>query len=247
MHRAVQILGVRVSARTMAETVEEALILVARKRGQIVTANAEIIYTAYRQPEFMAILHAAELVTADGMGVVLASRLLGDPVPERVSGYDLLHELARRAADLGLRVYLLGGKSGVAEKAADKLKALYPGINIVGTRHGYFADGESRAVIDGINSCATDLLLAALGMRGDYWLAEHKDALACAMMQVGGSFDVLAGHAARAPLYLQRAGLEWAYRLYKEPWRYKRMLSLPQFLAAVVGERCRRQQRREKP
>ncbi|MBS3938243.1 MAG: WecB/TagA/CpsF family glycosyltransferase [Peptococcaceae bacterium] len=247
MHRAVQILGVRVSARTMAETVEEALSLIAKRRGQIVTANAEIIYTAYRQPEFMATLHAAELVTADGMGVVLASRLLGDPVPERVSGYDLLHELAGRAADLGLRVYLLGGKSGVAEKAADKLKALYPGLNIVGTRHGYFADGESRAVISEINACAPDMLVAALGLRGDFWLAEHKEALSCAALQVGGSFDVLAGHAVRAPLFLQRTGFEWAYRLYKEPWRYKRMLTLPKFMVAVIGELCRRQERKEKP
>ncbi|MBS3873792.1 MAG: WecB/TagA/CpsF family glycosyltransferase [Firmicutes bacterium] len=246
MGQTVTILGVEVSSRTMAETVEEALRLMACRRGQIVTANAEILYTAHRDKDFYAVLREAELITADGMGAVLAARLLGHPVPERVSGYDLLLQLAGRAAERGLRVFLLGGKPGVAEKAALKLRALYPGLQIAGTRHGYFTDSEVTAVISEVTASSPDLLLAALGLRGEFLLARHKDALHCASMQVGGSFDVLAGVAERAPLYLQRAGLEWAFRLYKEPWRYKRMLSLPKFIVTVLLTRSQRQEREVK-
>jgi len=240
MGQTVNILGVEVSSRTMAETVQEALRLISCRRGQIVTANAEILYTAHREKDFMAVLCQAELITADGMGAVLASRLLGDPVPERVSGYDLLHHLAAAAAKRGLRLFLLGGKPGVAERAAEKLKALYPGLQIAGTRHGYFKDSEVASILREVSTSSPDLLLAALGMRGEFLLAAHKDALGCASMQVGGSFDVLAGVAQRAPQFLQRAGLEWAFRLYKEPWRYKRMLSLPKFMAAVLLTRSQR-------
>jgi len=242
----VKILGVKVSSLSMAETVEAVLSLIEKRRGQVVTANAEILYTAHREPSFKKVLLGAELVTADGMGVVLASKILGSPVPERVSGYDLLHAIAKRAAELGLRIYLLGGKAGVAERAAEKLRMLYPGLIVAGTGHGYFADGESQAVIKAINAQKTDFLFVALGLRGDYWLAAHKQQVECASMQVGGSFDVLAGLAVRAPLVFQKTGLEWAYRLYKEPWRYKRMLSLPKFVLAVLAE-CFRGERKVKP
>jgi len=239
MERFAKILGIKVAALSMAETVVAVLSLIGQRRGQVVTANAEILYTAHSEPEFKKILLESELVTADGMGVVLASKILGNPVPERVSGYDLLHAVAKQAALSGLRIYLLGGKQGVAEKAAEELCRLYPGLVVAGTAHGYFADGESQAVISAINAQKTDFLLAALGIRGDYWLATHKAQIECASMQVGGSFDVLAGLAVRAPLIFQRTGLEWAYRLYQEPWRYKRMLSLPKFVLAVLAERLR--------
>ena len=221
----------------MQQTVASALELIRARRGHIITANAEILYAAKSDAALDRILREADLVTADGMGVVLASRILGTPLPERVSGYDLLHRIAQQASQTGLRLFLLGAAPGVAEAAAAKLQRLYPGLLIADTYHGFFKEDESVEVAQRVKSSNADFLFVAMGLGGEAWIYSHKRELNCPAMQVGGSFDILAGIATRAPRWMQKSGLEWAHRLYKEPKRFKRMLSLPKFVVAVVAER----------
>jgi len=233
----VNILSYPIAKLTMPEAVSHILQLIRERRGHIITANAEILYAARCDATLDGVIRAAHLVTADGMGVVLASRILGDPLPERVSGYDLLHAIAQQSSQLGLGLFLLGAAPGVAETAAAKLMLLYRHLKISGTHHGFFNDSESADVVQKIRSANTDFLFVAMGVQGEKWIARYKEDLGCPAMQVGGSFDILAGIATRAPRWMQRAGLEWAHRLYKEPKRFRRMLSLPKFVAAVLVER----------
>jgi len=235
METGVDVLGFKIAPLTLVEAVTGALGLVAHRRGQIVTANAEILYTAATDARLGEVVHQAELVIADGMGVVLAARLTGQDLPERVSGYDLLYALCQSAAASGLKVYLLGGELGVAEAAAARLKKHYPELSVAGAHHGYFKDNESETIISLLNVACPDFLFVALGIRGERWIYDHKALLPCPAMQVGGSFDILAGRAVRAPRWMQRSGLEWAYRLYKEPKRLKRILALPLFVWKVLA------------
>jgi len=234
-----KILSYPVAQLTMPEALHRISELINKRYGHVITANAEILYAARHDPELDAIVRAAELVTADGMGVVLAGRILGQPLPERVSGYDLLHALAQKAAHKGYKLYLLGAAPGVAEEAAAKLQTLYPGLKIAGTQHGFFKKEESAHIVNNIKESRTDFLFVAMGPRGENWIYSHKHELGCPAMQVGGSLDIIVGKATRAPRWMQQTGLEWAYRLYKEPHRYKRMLNLPKFMLAVLAERLR--------
>lgn len=237
MTQTAKVLSYEVAKLTLPEAVSAILGLVGQRRGHIITANAEILYSARLDPQLDQVVREADLVTADGMGVVLASHILGEPLPERVSGYDLLQALAAHAAQHNLRLYLLGAAPGIAERAATKLQTLYPGLRIAGTHHGFFADAESEALVERVTESGADMLFVALGLRGEFWIARHKHKLNCPAMQVGGSFDILAGLVTRAPRWMQRFGLEWAHRLYKEPKRFKRMLSLPKFMLAVLSQR----------
>ena len=208
-------------------------------QGQIVTANAEILYAASRQHELGDILRKCEMITADGMGVVLATRLLGQPVPERVSGVELLHGVCQRLALDGKSIFLLGSSPGVAEKAAAELLSLYPGLQIAGISHGFFAESDADSVVQRIKETQPDFLAVAMGPRQEYWISRHRSQLPCPAMGVGGSFDVIAGVTRRAPPWMQRAGLEWFYRLLKEPKRFWRMWALPKFVLAVLKQRTR--------
>lgn len=231
------ILSYPVAKLSLDETIAEILMLIEQRRGHIITANAEILYAAQSDKVLDALLRCADIITADGMGVVLASRILGEPVTERVSGYDLLHALAAVAQEKGLRLFLLGAAPGIAERAAERLRSQYPGVIIAGTHHGFFTESESQDIALLVRSSGADFLFAAMGPRGEAWIAQHIDVINCPAMQVGGSFDILAGISTRAPQWMQRSGLEWAYRLYQEPYRYKRMLNLPKFMLAVLAER----------
>ncbi|MDP3488442.1 MAG: WecB/TagA/CpsF family glycosyltransferase [Bacillota bacterium] len=233
----VNILSYPVAKLTMQQTVASVFELIHARKGHIITANAEILYAAKFDAALDGVIRAADLVTADGMGVVLASRILGTPLPERVSGYDLLHAIARQASQTNLGIFLLGAAPGVAEAAAAKLQTLYPSLTITGTYHGFFKEEESVDVVERVKLSNADFLFVAMGLGGEAWIYRHKQELNCPAMQVGGSFDILAGIATRAPRWMQKSGLEWAHRLYKEPKRYRRMLSLPKFVLAVVAER----------
>ncbi|MBS3986035.1 MAG: WecB/TagA/CpsF family glycosyltransferase [Selenomonadales bacterium] len=234
MNSGVDVLGFKIAPLTLTAAVTQVENLIAHRRGQIVTANAEILYAAATDQALGEVVHQAELVIADGMGVVLAARLTRQELPERVSGYDLLHALCQSAAARALSVYLLGGEPSVAEAAAARLKELYPSLTVAGTHHGYFADNESEAVISALKSARPDFLFVALGLRGEHWIYNYKAQLPCPAMQVGGSFDILAGRAVRAPRWMQRSGLEWAYRVYKEPKRLRRIFALPLFVLKVL-------------
>ncbi len=177
----------------------------------------------------------ADLVTADGTGLIWASRLLGDPLPGRVTGIDLLERFCERAASKGYRLFLVGAKPGVAFRAACKLQERYAGLQIVGTRDGYFSAAEEAALIEEIRRAAPDLLLVGMGVpRQERWMLQHQNLLDVpVVMGVGGSFDVLSGQLPRAPITWQRWGLEWLWRALREPHRFWRARVIPLFLAKI--------------
>jgi N-acetylglucosaminyldiphosphoundecaprenol N-acetyl-beta-D-mannosaminyltransferase len=190
----------------------------------VVTANLNYAMLTDRHADLRAINAAAALVLADGMPLVWASRRLGTPVPERVAGADLIFGLADLAARRGYGVFLLGGAPGVAEAAARNLEARAPGLRVVGAHappFGELSDAETAELVARVRAARPDLLLVALGQpKGERWIARHHRALGVPVsIQVGAALDFAAGRARRAPIWLQRAGLEWAYRLAREPAR----------------------------
>ncbi|MEL7568059.1 MAG: WecB/TagA/CpsF family glycosyltransferase [Dehalobacterium sp.] len=202
----------------------------------IITLNAEIIYQAQFNQSLKELINSADLITPDGAGIVWAAGYLGEPVPERVTGIDLMLELCKQAHHNGWKIFLLGGSPGVADEAADNLQAQYPNINIVGTHHGYFNEAEEGRVLELVRQADPDLLFVALGApHQEFWIREHKEELPVKIaVGVGGSFDVVSGRVKRAPVWMQKLKLEWLARLIKEPWRFKRMLSLPKFVLMVI-------------
>ncbi|MDT3700212.1 MAG: WecB/TagA/CpsF family glycosyltransferase [Thermincola sp.] len=234
----VPILGIEIDNLNLAEVVGRINDLVQQRRPSlIVTANPEIIMRARQDRSFANCLKAAEVVTADGIGLIIAAELLGTPLKERVTGIDLITELFRESQSKNYRFYFVGAKPGIAEKAALNIREKFPQIEIVGVRHGYFQDDS--AIISDILDKKPDILLAALGMgKQESWVRERViPAGVPVSIGVGGSFDVFAGEAKRAPRWMQRAGVEWLYRLFKQPSRFWRMLELPKFLTAVIYSR----------
>jgi N-acetylglucosaminyldiphosphoundecaprenol N-acetyl-beta-D-mannosaminyltransferase len=207
----------------------------------IITANVEMVMRARHDDDVRDVLERAALVVADGVGVVWGSRQLGRPLPSRVPGIDLAARLCLEAARRRWRVFLLGGRPGVAAGAADRLRVWYPGIDVVGTRDGYFAADADGVVVGAIREAGPTLLLAGLGApRQERWLARHLDALGVPIaMGIGGALDVWTGQARRAPRIWQTLGLEWCYRLVREPRRFGRQLAIPHFMAIVYGIRLR--------
>ncbi len=243
----VNILGVNVDKVTHDEAVDKVMSMLGENGNHAVfTPNSEIILAAYHDPEFCALLNSAELLTADGIGVVYASRILKNPVPERVAGYDVACGVIDKIAQTGHRLYMFGGKPGVAEKAKENLAAKYPFLNIVGMHNGYFGPEEVDGIVEDINNSGADLLFVCLGApTQEKWICANRDRLNChVMMGIGGSLDVFAGTAERAPEFWCKYGLEWLYRLIKEPWRFKRMMALPKFGFTVLfkGKRYKKGQ-----
>ena len=171
----------------------------------------------------------------DGAGTVWAAHHLGHEMPERVAGYDLAQQLLKRAPEKDRRVFFFGSAPGVAEKAKQKAEAVYPGIRVVGTRNGYFSEADEQEIIREIRAAKPDLLLAALGVpKQEKWLKKHKDELEVPVsIGVGGTLDVMAGTAKRAPLWVQKAKLEWLFRGLLQPKRAGRLLALPKFVFRV--------------
>lgn len=242
------ILGAKISDMDMVETVcaMAAYIDVGRQEDtdrlhHVVTLNAEILYRAQTEPKLLDVINSAELVTADGTGIVLAAdRLCGQKI-ERVTGIDLMTELCKRSASCGWKVYLLGAAPGVAETAAKNLMEQYD-TQVCGWHDGYFTPDEQAWVIGEINEKKPDILFVALGApRQEFWISENRSKLRVPLaIGVGGCFDVISGNLQRAPKFFQKMGIEWLWRLIKEPWRYKRMLALPKFVLLVNREARRK-------
>jgi N-acetylglucosaminyldiphosphoundecaprenol N-acetyl-beta-D-mannosaminyltransferase len=230
--QAADILGVRVDACTLEEAVERIASMVSSPGyHQVVTANAEMLWRSWHEPEFARILAGAALVTADGVGVLWAARRLGQPPLHQVTGIDLVPALARRGAEEGWRFFLYGAQPGVAEAAAERLAGAHPGLQVVGVAHGYQTPDGEEGVRRAIRLGRPHVLLVALGSpRQEYWIARYLDQLGVPVaVGVGGTLDVLAGRARRAPLWVRRRGLEWLYRLLREPGRWRRQAVLPAF------------------
>ncbi len=199
---------------------------------QVVTINPEFVVQAQEDPGFRSVLNAADLNLADGVGIVWASHLVGAPVPERVAGVDAVERLAALAGRQGYRIYFLGGRPGVAEEAARTLAARYGPDLVAGAQAGSPAEDEAGILLDAIGAARADALLVAFGAPAqDGWIARHRRSLDVGLaMGVGGAFDFIAGTVPRAPRLLRGLGLEWAFRLVRQPWRWRRMLRLPRFV-----------------
>lgn len=197
-------------------------------RCHLVVVNAAKIVKARKDAELNEIIHRADLVGADGVPVVWASKILGDALPGRINGTDLMERLFLESAQRGWKLYLLGAKQEIIENAVAKLRRDLPTINIVGFRNGYFDSlNEEKQVVNEINQTRPHILLLGFGTpMKEKWVKRHKDALDVPIIHgVGGSFDIVGGLTTRAPKWMQRTGLEWLYRLMQEPRRmWKRYL-----------------------
>ena len=234
----IKILGVPVHPMTMKQSVDSLeQRMLAGEQTFVVTANAEIIMMCQEDAAYNSIIsQKAELVLPDGAGAVWAGRHLGYKVPEQVAGFDLYNQLLALSAKKGYKAYFFGGSPGIAEAAKAKSEEMYPGVKIVGCHNGYFTDADVPAIIEAINQSGAEMLFVALGApKQERWILAHREELKHRiLMGIGGSFDVLAGKMERAPKWMQDASLEWAFRLYKQPSRFMRMLALPKFALKVI-------------
>jgi len=234
----VHILQVPVHPVTMTQTVALAEAFMAGDTlRHIVTTNPEFVMAAHDDPSFMAVIQNAALSVPDGVGLLLAARRQGRRLPARVPGSELVYTLAEAAARHGWRLFLLGAAPGVAEEAARRLQSRYPALTIAGTYAGSPSAADNEALVARINASAADLLYVAYGApRQDKWIARNRKALRTVRVAlgVGGALDFITGRSRRAPRWLQRLGLEWFYRLLREPWRWRRMRALPRFAIAVL-------------
>lgn len=232
------ILGIKVNAvdmKTAMETIEE--FIRSGKPHMIVTADSSGVVLAQGDPELREIINSADLVTPDSIGILWAAKRCGTPLPERVSGVDIVELLCKRAAETGYKVFLLGAAPGIAGEAAYTLQQRYPGLTIAGTHHGFFKPEESDAIVRKIREAKPDVLFVAMGQPiQEKWIREHMEELQVPVsMGVGGTLDVLSGRVNRAPKWMQRHGLEWVYRLASNPRKIKKCSTLPIFVLKVLA------------
>ena len=236
------ILGFPVADVDMREAVAAMAALLDDAPGaRIVTANAEIMYLAHRDPALGRLLHSAAMIVADGVGVVKAAGKLGRPIKAKVAGVELMQELCAWAAAHGRSVFLLGAGRASVEGAAAALQASHPDLPIAGFHDGYFDEAKKEAILAEIQEKRPDFLFVALGFPAqDLFYENNKDRLPVGvMMGVGGSFDVLSGQVQRAPKWAIQMGMEWAYRYAQNPRRLKRAGAIPGFMLAVRRQKAR--------
>lgn len=234
------VMGVGFDNVTMTEALTKArALLEGKEKFYCVTPNPEIVYETMHNARFCEMINGASMVLPDGIGIILGAKILGTPLKEKVTGVDFAQRLLAVLAEESYTLYLLGSKPGVAELAAEKMREMQPELNICGIADGYFKD--ENAVVAAINEANPDVLFVCLGSpKQEHFMTSHLDELNCKMqIGLGGSLDAFAGTVKRAPAWMSRVGLEWFYRLIKEPRRFKRMLRLPKFLFAVIGRRIK--------
>lgn len=234
------VLGVAFDDISMDEALARALDYIqAHGAARVVTPNPEIVWLARKDAELRQALASADLVLADGIGVIYGAKILGRPLKARNPGIEFAEKLLEKLAEQKGRVYLFGAKPGVAEEAAAALEARFPGLVLCGSHHGYFQDDGD--IIADINEKKPDLLLVCLGApKQEKWMDARKDRLDVGLMAgLGGALDVLSGRTERAPEKWRKANLEWLYRIVKEPRRIGRAMRLPAFLCAVLWARIR--------
>lgn len=235
-----EILGVRFDNLTQQEAAQRGRQLLEEdKFHYVVTPNPEFLLAAEKDPEFRRVLNAADLVLPDGIGVVYSAKILGTPLKERVPGIEFAEAMLSALNDMGGRLYLLGAKPGVAEEAGRRICARYPALVLCGTHDGYFKD--EQAILPEIAAAKPDLLFVCLGApKQEKWMARWGRHTGSKLaIGLGGCLDVFAGNVQRAPERWQKLGLEWAYRLKKEPKRIGRMAKLPLVLVKAAGQRIR--------
>jgi len=201
-----------------------------------ITVNALAAYMAKTNDKYSIVANRADLSLPDGHGILWALKYLGTPVQERVTGIDFMEQVCRSAASEKIPVYLLGSTEDHIREAARNLEGKYPGLEIVGCRNGYFDEAESTSVVKDIKESEARILFVGLGVpKQEIWIYDHiADIGHVCAVGVGGAFDVISGQLRRAPEYYQKFGMEWLYRLFQEPWRFKRDLGLICFIGNVL-------------
>ena len=244
----IKIFGTRVDKITQKEAIKKVEnFLQEDEMKAIYTPNTEIIMEAREDNFLRKVLNSGDMVIPDGIGLIYASRIKKRPLPERVTGFDLSINMLELANREGYSVFLLGGKEGIAKKAGENIIKEYPNISIAGYNNGYFkgshtgtpGDLEELEVLDKINNTNPDILFVGFGApKQEKWIYLNKDRLNCrVVIGNGGTIDILAGKVKRAPEIYQKLGLEWLYRLVKEPSRIKRQIVLPKFMLKVIFEK----------
>ena len=236
----IDVMDLKFDSMTMDEALSRAeALLRGDKAAYVVTPNAEIAYEALHDGQLREMLNGADLMLPDGAGVVLASKLLRTPVKQKVAGVDFAAGLLGILERNGQSLYLLGGKTGIGELAAQKMLEAHPQLRIAGIADGYFQD--EAPVIAKINASGADALFVCLGApKQERFMVQHQQELHVHLMAgLGGSLDAFAGTVQRAPAWMIRLNLEWLYRLIREPKRFRRMLRLPKYLWAVMLKRIR--------
>lgn len=250
-----RVLGCAVDNLSMEETLDRVGDMIASGRPhQHVVVNADKVVKAARDPQLRRIIEGCDLINADGMPVVWASRLLGQPLKERVTGVDLFFHLLDRAEQRGWRLYFLGARAEVVDEVVRRALQRCPHLLVAGHRDGYWSADEEDAVVDQVRRARADILFVAISSpRKEQFLARHQATMRVPFaMGVGGTFDVMAGRVIRAPVWMQRNGLEWFFRFLQEPRRMFRryfiedMAIFPMMARAWIEQRTvRREQRRE--
>ncbi len=231
----VKIRDVFIDNVTLEEAVEKTIELSKTMSANIViTPNAEIAQQCHENEKLKEVVNNAQLVIPDGIGVVIASKIIGKPLKQKVAGYEVAKNLFPCLEKENLSVFFFGSKPGVAQTAADNVLKDYPNLNICGIRDGYFKDSDE--IIAEINEKQPNVLFVCLGApKQEFWMADNKDKIkAGVMLGLGGSLDVMAGTVKRAPDFFVKFGLEWFYRLMKEPRRIGRMMKLPKYLFSII-------------
>lgn len=237
----VDVLGVGFDNVTLAEAIEAGVRMIEEPGiHYVATPNPEIVEVCREDPAARRAVNGADLVLPDGIGVIKGAAILGTPLKERTPGIEFAAGLMARMAEKGRSLYLLGAKPGVAEQAAARLAEQYPGLRIAGTHDGYFR--EDGPVIEAIRQSGADVVFVCLGApKQELWMERNGAATGARLLcGLGGSLDVFAGTVERAPRFWCDHGLEWFYRLCREPRRIGRMMKLPLFLVHVRQERRRR-------
>lgn len=236
-----EVLGVYFDDLTREEAVRAGSALLSEdKFHYVVTPNPEFLLTAEKDREFLKVLNGADLVLADGIGVIYSAKIQGTPLKGRVTGISFAEDMLSCLDERGGRLYLLGAKPGVAEEAGRRIVERHPGVTLCGTQDGYFKD-EEQALLK-VAAARPDLLFVCLGSpKQEKWMARWgKHTGARLAIGLGGVLDVFAGRVERAPESWQKLGLEWAYRLKKEPQRAGRMVKLPLVLVKAAGKRLKK-------
>jgi len=238
--RSVDLLGLPISRVDRSETLRLlGEFMTSGRPHLILTADASAVVIAAEDAAFRSIWRRADLVTPDSSGILWAARRFGDPFAERVSGVDLAEQLCRIAANGGHGVFFYGAAPGVADDAARAMEERYPGLRISGTAHGFLSPEEQDVLVERIATARPHVLLVALGIpKQEKWLAANLERLRVPVcIGVGGSLDVFAGQVARAPEWMQRRGLEWLYRLARNPRKVTKVAMLPRFVWMVITRR----------
>lgn len=240
----VEVLNIEIDNYTKQELLNQLLdSLKSNRRQFLITANPEIIMMANKDPNFARVIQEADYVVADGIGLIIGSKIIGHPLKERIPGVELMQDLLEMADKNHLSVYFYGAKQEVLQKLITVINQNYPGLEIVGSSDGY--SGSAGKVAKQIEMTAPDLVFVALGApRQETWIYNHYRNFGKGLLiGVGGSFDVLSGTVKRAPKIWRQLNLEWLYRILTQPARWKRSMLLPAYLVKILKIRLKKRQR----